>query len=142
VAGTIVSLSGEGLADLERAPGEVRDGYARVAGRMLTPQAMLSIRFEDGSQARVPIDAHSPANPLAAREWASYRLASLSAQPELRRAEIMRLGARFGIATSETSLIVLDRVEDYVEKDITPPAELAEAYAALRRRLRKPMTMA
>ncbi len=128
----VAALSGEGLADLEAAPGEGSDGFVRVAGRLLSPRATLVVGLDDGSKTSLVIAADAPASPLAAREWASYRLASLSAQPELRRAEIARLGARFGIATSETSLIVLDRVEDYVEHEIAPPPELAQAYAALR----------
>ena len=34
----------------------------------------------------------------------------------------------FGLTSRETSLIVLDRVEDYVRNDITPPAELRAEY--------------
>lgn len=127
----IASLSGESLADLEAAPGGGRDGFLRVAGRLLAPRAILSIERGDGRQTRLEIRADAPASPLAAREWASYRLARLSAQPELSRGEIARLGTRFGIATSETSLIVLDRVEDYVRHNIAPPQELAQAYAVL-----------
>lgn len=127
----VISLSGEGLADLVAAPGEASDGFVRVAGRLLSPHAKLSIQFGNGGVTTLAIGTSAPASPLAAREWAAYQLAVLAAQPELHRAEIARMGTRFGIATSETSLIVLDRVEDYVEHEIAPPPELAKEYAAL-----------
>ena len=126
------SVETQGLADLERAPGGAHDGFLRYAGRLTTPQGLLTLRLADGSTSQVAISDRSPANPFAAQQWANYRLAALAARPELKRAEIARLGSRFGIATSETSLIVLDRVEDYVQHEITPPPELADAYAALR----------
>lgn len=127
----ISALSGEGLADLQAAPGEASDGFVRIAGRLLSPKAQLSMRLDDGSVTTLALGTDAPASPLAAHEWASYRLAALAAQPELNRAEIARIGSRFAIATGETSLIVLDRVEDYVEHEIAPPPELAKAYAAL-----------
>ena len=43
-------------------------------------------------------------------------------------AEIRRLGQRFGLVTRETSLIVLDRIEDYARYEIAPPAELRADY--------------
>ncbi|MEZ5437695.1 MAG: VIT domain-containing protein [Lysobacteraceae bacterium] len=127
----IVSLSGDGLADLETAPGGGADGYLRVAGRLLSKSATLKVKLGNGSESEVTINPDAPKSPLAAQTWASYRLARLAAQPELNRKAIAQLGARFGMATSETSLIVLDRVEDYVEHDIAPPSELAQAFAAL-----------
>jgi len=52
----------------------------------------------------------------------------LDADYRLNRAEIRRIGKAFGITTRETSLIVLDRVEDYVRFEIAPPAELTAEY--------------
>ena len=127
----IVSLSGDGLADLETAPTGGTDGYLRVAGRLLSKGATLTVKLGNGSESQLTINPDTPKSPLAAQTWASYRLARLAAQPELNRKAIAQLGARFGMATSETSLIVLDRVEDYVEHDIAPPPELAQAFATL-----------
>jgi tetratricopeptide (TPR) repeat protein len=131
--GSIVSsFESTGLADVQRAPGDGGDGFLRYAGRLTAPDASLSVHFADGSTSQVKIFDRDPQNPFAAWQWANYRLAALAASPELKRAEVARIGTRFGIATSETSLIVLDRVEDYAEHEIAPPPELADAYAKLR----------
>ena len=42
--------------------------------------------------------------------------------------QIREIGKRFGLATRETSLIVLELIEDYVRNEIEPPTELREAY--------------
>lgn len=129
------SLRGTGVADLQFESAHPENGLVRIAGRLLAPNATVAVQLtSDGrhSTVMVPVSAEAPEHPMAARLWASYRLAALEADHELQRAQIRRLGQRFGIATRETSLIVLDRVEDYVRHDITPPAELQAEYARLR----------
>ncbi|HEY5800796.1 MAG TPA: DUF2135 domain-containing protein, partial [Burkholderiaceae bacterium] len=44
---------------------------------------------------------------------------------------IRRLGNAFGMPTRETSLLVLERLDDYVRYDVAPPPELRAAYDAL-----------
>ncbi|MCL2684040.1 MAG: DUF2135 domain-containing protein, partial [Synergistaceae bacterium] len=56
--------------------------------------------------------------------WASMKIESLDAEYDLNRGEIRRLGKAFGIATRETSLLVLENASDYVMYDIDPPSEL------------------
>ena len=45
--------------------------------------------------------------------------------------EIKQIGKSFHIVTPNTSLIVLDRVEDYVTHEIVPPTELLKEYNSL-----------
>lgn len=59
---------------------------------------------------------------LAAQHWASLNLSRLEADKRLHRAEIRRLGQRFGLVTAETSLIVLESLDDYLRYEIVPPA--------------------
>ena len=65
------------------------------------------------------------------RIWASMNIAELDLQFEKNKEAITRLGKEFSIVTQNTSLIVLDRVEDYVEHEITPPEELQKEYFSL-----------
>ena len=53
--------------------------------------------------------------------WARQRIEHLEGEPTLHGAEIRRLGLGFGLVTSQTSLIVLDSVADYVRHGIEPP---------------------
>lgn len=65
------------------------------------------------------------------RLWATIKISELELQPEKHKEAITALGKSFSVVTSNTSLIVLDRVEDYVEQEIVPPAELQKQYYAL-----------
>src|SRR5205085_6116604 len=89
-----------------------------------------------GATARVvdvEIGPDAAESPFAALMWASLRVNELDADYRLNRGEIRRIGKSFGITTRETSLIVLDRIEDYVRFEIVPPAELRAEYDRLAR---------
>ena len=60
--------------------------------------------------------------------WAQKRIAELDLRYERNKAEINRLGKKYSVVTRNTSLIVLDRLEDYVTHRITPPAEFRTEY--------------
>jgi Ca-activated chloride channel family protein len=84
-----------------------------------------SARAEPGASARAGVAApggDDNAPPLAALRWAMLQLDTLAARPDLHRRAIEQLGQRFGLATSETSLIVLETLGDYVRHRIEPPA--------------------
>ncbi len=128
------NFDGGGVTDLEFSSRDPQDGLLRVAGRLLTPDAKLSLVLSQGGKKTamdLAIDSNAAEHPLAAQLWASYRLHSLDANHELNRAAIRRIGENFGLPTRETSLIVLDTVADYVRYDIAPPEELREEYAKL-----------
>lgn len=130
----LMALEGRGVTDLVAASIRARDGVFRVAGRLLDAQPMLRLRVTDTAGNHRPVDVPLDdlvEGQLAARVWAGYRLASLQSDPRRNRAAIAALGQDFGMATPQTSLLVLDDVEDYVRYDIQPPAELREAFARL-----------
>lgn len=123
----IADLRGEGLADLQAESIEPRGGVLRIAGRRLRPDALLRVSIAGPGGARtidVPVTPASPRQPLAPLLWAGWRIDALQADYALKRGEIARLGKRFGIATRDTSLIVLERLDDYVRYDIAPPPAL------------------
>ena len=62
------------------------------------------------------------------RLWAHKKVDELIMGPDDNRDAIIAIGKQYGLVTPHTSLIVLDRVEDYVEYGILPPAELKEEY--------------
>lgn len=128
------SFDGSGVTDLEFSSRDPQDGLLRVAGRLLSPDAKLSLVLSQGGKKTamdLAINSDTAEHPLAASLWASYRLHSLDANHELNRAAIRRIGESFGLPTRETSLIVLDTVADYVRYDIAPPEELRDEYAKL-----------
>jgi Ca-activated chloride channel homolog len=63
-----------------------------------------------------------------AQRWAGLRMAELEAGFGDTRAELRELGRRYGLVSRETSLIVLEALDDYVLFEIEPPPSLREAY--------------
>ncbi|MDR2092045.1 MAG: DUF2135 domain-containing protein [Azoarcus sp.] len=108
-----------------------------VVGIVRNAARPLRIVFGDGSavERRLPADGEdADAVPYL---WAAARIAHLEEEYDLNRGEIRRLGRAFRIPTRETSLIVLDRVEDYALHDIEPPMELKADYDRLRAQMRQ-----
>jgi len=113
------------------------NGRIVVAGELTGRSAKLRIEAGiPGQRARiieVPVSATAHPGKLAGALWARLRVAELEGDFDFNRAEIRRLGRAFRLVTRETSLIVLDRVEDYVRHEIEPPVELMADYERLRR---------
>ncbi|MFK3737309.1 VIT domain-containing protein [Massilia sp. TN1-12] len=120
----IAALEGDGLDALQPETQDVRGGVLRVAGRRVRPDGMLRVTLDDGRTLAVPVTPSSPAQPLAPLLWAGWRIDALQDRREEKRAEIARLGRRFGIPTGDTSLIVLELASDYARYDIAPPSAL------------------
>ena len=135
----ILNLRGDNVTLLTSASNAVDNGRWLVAGQLQGESGLLRVTVTyPGSRAgsetiAIPVRAaHNPDN-LAAAAWAQLRVAELEGEYRLNRAEIRRLGLEFGLTSRETSLIVLDRIEDYVRNEIVPPAELRADYERLRR---------
>jgi len=126
-------MNATGATDILVDSTDPQQGLLRVTGKLTNPKAQLNLSLvQQGRpiEIGIAISMDAPAHPLAAHLWASSKLHELEADFEAHRAEIRRLGTDFGIPTRETSLIVLDRLEDYVRYNVTPPAFLA-AYEQL-----------
>ncbi|MCX6953196.1 MAG: VIT domain-containing protein [Verrucomicrobia bacterium] len=112
----------------------VTDGTVIVAGFLRTERATVELRIgtseSDAQTVEVAINAGETDSPLAARGWATAKIAQLSLNPVANRADLRRTSREFGIVTADTSLIVLETVADYVRYDIKPPAELRSEWSA------------
>lgn len=131
----LAQLEGQGIVDLQPQSWLADGRVLRIAGRLTEPQARL--RFAVVGQGKAirfdaPIDADAAPGAQVAQLWANWRIAVLAEAPERHRAEIARLGQRFGIVTPGTSLLVLETAEDYVRYDIPAPADIAVRVDALR----------
>ncbi len=62
---------------------------------------------------------------------AQKKIAELDSRYEDNKLEIQHLGRRYGIVTRNTSLIVLENINDYITYQIEPPAELRDEYDRL-----------
>ena len=136
----LVEVSAVGAKDVVVEARDAIGGHLALAGILTarTAELTLKLRGSDGATTTrtIHIEARQNATRLAAAQWARLSLAALAGDAASQKVRIREIGQRFGIATEATSLIVLERVEDYVQHGIEPPAALREAYdriAATRR---------
>jgi Ca-activated chloride channel homolog len=142
----LLNLSADGAQDLIASPLDPATGRISIAGILSEPEANVELAWRtpsgQSSKQIVKIAKRAQSNVskfagnFVAQEWARLKLASLEPEYELNRAEIKRLGKAFELVTRGTSLIVLDRVDDYARYEIVPPAELRADYDRLREQAR------
>jgi len=131
----VASIGALGAKEIVVQSQSAASGRLVVAGILTEASAELTIRIRDPSGALTTrvVAVQSGQNPsrLAALQWARLTLASLEGESRTNKVRIRELGKRFALATRETSLIVLEQVDDYVRNEIEPPAELRAAYDRL-----------
>jgi len=108
-----------------------------IAGITRDPNQTITLQYGYGDkvsyQKEVTLDlAKNAVDSLdIARLWAQKKITELDINYNANRQEIESLGKRYGIVTRNTSLIVLESVNDYIQYDIEPPAELRAQYDAI-----------
>lgn len=131
--GELVALQSEGVADLVADSRYADDGYLRIAGRLLADDAALQLEIATAASTRrlriALRGASEVPGDLVPGAWARAMLRRLTADPLGDAARRQQLASRFGLVSAETSLLVLENVDDYVRYDIAPPPALREAVA-------------
>lgn len=100
---------------------------------------MLSFGSADGQtriERELRIGEHTPLDGALAeslwRNFAALRIARMQSEAQPDTDAITRLATRYGVVTAHTSLLVLDRIEDYVRYGVEPKeAPLREQYRKL-----------
>ena len=113
-------------------------GNFSLSGISDDKEAELTLLFGFGSTVErriaVKIDAKSADSQGNLHKlWAQKKIAELDLNYEKNRAALTELGKRFGIVTRNTSLIVLETVDDYILYKIEPPASEPKLYAKYQR---------
>jgi len=128
----IVAIDANGATQLVAASPFAQNGRVLLAGVLNDAETTLRLQLQSPegktSSLSLPIKRATANSALAASQWARLRINELEGEFEFNRAEIRRLAQRFKLVTRETSLIVLDRVEDYARYEIAPPPELRADY--------------
>lgn len=108
-----------------------------VAGITRNPNQTLTLQYgydnKVSFEKAVTLDlaANAVEGVDVAKLWGQKKISELDINYEANRQEIESLGKRFGIVTRNTSLIVLENINDYIQYGIEPPAELQEQYNAI-----------
>ena len=108
-----------------------------MAGITRNPNQSITLQFGYGNKVsyekEVALDLAS--NTVdgvdVAKLWAQKKISELDINYEANRQDIESLGKRYGLITRNTSLIVLESVNDYIQYGIEPPAELREQFDAM-----------
>ncbi|WP_231426624.1 VIT domain-containing protein [Pedobacter sp. Leaf250] len=113
------------------------NGHLSVAGILNGLNTEFILQFGYGttviSEQTIKLNAteHSLSSIDVSRVWAQKKIAEMDIQYEANKDDISLLSKQFGIVTRNTSLIVLENLEDYLRYDVTPPAELRQDYDAV-----------
>lgn len=111
-------------------------GRLQVFGELPLTKKHLTAQFGLGEQIihqeRISIKTSPAKSNIYEKMWAIAYLNELQQQPKLHKASILKLGLQYRLLTNETSLLVLDDINDYVEHGIVPPKTLQKKYKILR----------
>ncbi|MBO9673410.1 MAG: DUF2135 domain-containing protein [Sphingobacteriaceae bacterium] len=113
------------------------NGHFSLAGIMSDFNTEFTLQFGFGNtvvaEQVVHLNAteHTLSSINVSRVWAQKKIAEMDIQYEENKDDISILSKQFGIVTRNTSLIVLENLDDYLRYDIVPPLELQEAYNAV-----------
>lgn len=113
---------------------QLQNGFS-LAGILQKSTASVTLNYGYGnkisSSKTLLITHENTAAENVKRIWATTKIAQLDLEYEKNKEAITQLGKQFSVVTQNTSLLVLDRVEDYVEYEIVPPADLQKEYYTL-----------
>ena len=103
-----------------------------ICGRTDKASAVVELKSTD-LRFEVKVDENTVKGETLRTMYAQTLLAELELSPKENQSAIEELGKTFGLTTSETSLIVLESLEQYLEHGIEPPKsqpEIRDAYLA------------
>jgi uncharacterized protein YfaP (DUF2135 family) len=109
-------------------------GSFTMAGMSFQPSQEIVLQFGYGGKVtlekKITLDISKQVveKPDLSRIWAQKKIAELDTRYDDNRMEIEQLGRRYGIVTRNTSLLVLESVNDYITYEIEPPADLRDEY--------------
>ena len=133
---TFLGAEVEGGADLDLYPRlrEPVSGPFDLAGVLTGDEARITLVYGVGGRAEVRTThvvrlADASEGDLLRRYWAGKKVQDLLVFPKRNADEIAAVGQAYGLVTPGTSLIVLERLDQYVQHEIRPPASLAEMRA-------------
>lgn len=125
------------VEELYPLPGTVVTGEFSVVGVLKKKSDIIRLSFGYGNEVTesvsVPVSALTKEQVASAPEhiarlWAQKKIDALSVSYDSHRDEILSLSKKYGIVTKETSLLVLETVEDYVRYEVEPPEDLRDDY--------------
>ena len=126
------------LIDIEYSPNDIQDltlgnSYnltkgISLSGRLTKPTAQIKLKYGiankvlDSQSITINKAQHKNYDGLVERFWAQKRIDELDVYYDHNKVEIEKLGQKYNIVTRNTTLLVLETLQDYIRYEITPPA--------------------
>jgi len=140
-----VEFNADEIADVYPRGVQPIRGRVAIAGKLRAPEAQITLNYGFGTQVMdrqtftLKRQGASDTN-QAARFWAQQKVDELSVFPEKNHDQLLALGREFCIVTPNTSLMVLERLDQYLQYRITPPRSRPDIYAAYMTQIDKQQT--
>jgi tetratricopeptide (TPR) repeat protein len=110
-----------------------QNGILSVSGKLNKVRPFVTAKFGIGTKVllktRISLvsDKKSP-NANLDKMWAIHQLNELQENSKQNEAQILETGLKYRLVSDFTSMLILDRVEDYVQHRILPPKSLQKEY--------------
>jgi tetratricopeptide (TPR) repeat protein len=106
-------------------------GRFTLTGRLLSDEAKITLNYGIAGkvlkQVPITITKQIPGETgILPTYWAQHKVDNLVVFPERNYAELLAVGKEYGLVTPATSLMVLERLDQYVQHEIEPPASLSQ----------------
>jgi len=127
------------VTDLFPIEGTSVSGNFSFSGISLNPKNEITLLFGYNDEAvleqKIALDAavQNTNDVNIEKIWAQKKIANLDFEYAKNAGEIELLGKKYGIITKNTSLIVLENIQDYISYDIIPPTELRAEFDRIKK---------
>ncbi len=122
--------AGRGVQDVVIDRRSEAQGWLWLHARLAADGVPMRVRVGGGEWQALPATQKSNDGELLAGLWAQARLQQLAADRRGNREAMQRLSQQFGLVGPDTSLIVLETLEDYLRYAIRPSGKLRADYDA------------
>lgn len=122
--------AGRGVQDVVIDRRSEAEGWLWLHARLAADGVPMRFRVGAGDWQALPATQKGDDGELLAGLWAQARLQQLAADRRGNREEMQRLSQQFGLVGPDTSLIVLETLEDYLRYAIRPSGKLRAEYDA------------
>ncbi len=122
-------------------------GRLALAGKLLSDQATIKLNYGFGNQitktTTLTLKKESAtATGLISRYWAQQKVAQLSIFQDKNHEQLAKIGQSFNLVTPNTSLLVLDNLQQYLTYHITPPRSRGEMYTQYQQQIKQQQEVA
>ena len=126
---TLAGVKGEGFANVQGV-GQPARGRVTVLGRLTADSAEVRLDYGNGrlSPPATIRRADAREGKTLATAWAASRVNELSPRADDKGDELLAIGRRYGITSPATSMIVFERLDQWLTHDVEPPESAKELH--------------